>query len=112
MFSGGPEEPAFVRELAEQRFAALDLASGHAGLGRQVQRHDVIEGVVADPVALRVRAFGQGAAIAQLVAYREEARQDIVAGLDIEHLRVTSGSGPLSKLRVMTLMLSRRGVWS
>ena len=83
----GPEEAARMGEIADQLLGARDLGSGEPGLGREPERHEMVVGVIANPVAFGVGALGESSAVTELVAKDEEGREDAVSAESREHER-------------------------
>ncbi len=81
------KEAPCVGEVADQFFRSRDLGDGDAGLRTHSKRHDVIVGVIADPVAFGVGALGEPAPFAHLLSDHEECGADVMASQRVEHVR-------------------------
>ena len=86
-----------MRERADQRLGIENLRARDARLGERAERPAVRHGVVADPVALRVRLLGKAPAhgIGELRAEDEEGRRDLRPLQDFQDLLGDAGLGPV-----------------
>jgi hypothetical protein len=80
----GTEKPTGMSQFADQEFGLRNLASGNAGFGAETERDEMIEGVIADPVALGVGAFDKIAPIAKFISKDEESGFEVVTGKSVE----------------------------